>query len=144
MQALKVSNFGRVAGLDQRLESLLDQRSQPAAQHRLLAEQIALSLFLERSLQHARTSRANTVRVGQRVLMRPPARILLDGNQRRHAAPFAVYPAQEMPGTLRRDHDDIHIARRGDRLEMNAEAVRETQHLARMQIRLYELLIHRR
>src|SRR6267378_2035483 len=43
MQALKVSNLGGVAGLDQRLESLLDQRSQPAAKHRLLAEQIALS-----------------------------------------------------------------------------------------------------
>ena len=84
------------------------------------------------------------MRVGQRVLMRPPARILLDGNQRRHAAPFAVHPAQEVPGTLRRDHDDIHIARRSDRLEMNAETVREAQHLARMQIRLNELLIHRR
>ena len=39
---------------------------------------------------------------------------------------------------------DVNIGRRNDRFEMNAEPVREPQNLPRMQIRLYELLIHRR
>src|SRR5580658_1706860 len=141
MQALEISNLRRVPGLDQRLESLLNQRRQPAAQHRLLAEQVALSFFLESSLQHSRARRANAVCISQREFMRMPARILLNRNQRRHSAPFGINTPHQMPRTLRSDHHHVHVGGRNNRLEMNAEAVRDPENLSRMQIRLDELFI---
>jgi hypothetical protein len=143
MQALEIGDLGRVAGFHQRLESLLDQRSQPAAQHRLLAEQIAFGFFLECGLQHARAGRANAMRISQRVFVRSLARILLDRDQRRHAAPFGIHPPQQMARALGRDHHHVHILRRNDRLEMNAEAVREAENFSGMQIGLDVLLVNR-
>src|ERR1035438_8994136 len=49
-----------------------------------------------------------------------------------------------MSGTLGRDHYDVHIARRNDGFEMNAETVRESQNLSGMQIWLDVLLVNRR
>src|SRR5208282_712716 len=67
VQTLEIGDLWRVPGLDQRFESLLDQRGQPSAQYRLLAKQIALRLFLKCGLQHASSCRPNAVRVGQRI-----------------------------------------------------------------------------
>src|ERR1700728_787410 len=142
VQTLEIGNLRRVAGFHQRLEAFLDQRSQPAAQHRLLAEKIALGFFLEGGLQHARARGADAMRVSQRVLVSPLAGILLNRNQRRHAAPFAINSPQQMTGTLGRNHHHVHIFWRNDRFEMNAKAVREAENFSWMQIRLDELLVH--
>ncbi len=123
VQTLEVSDLRGVASLNQSLKSLLNQRRQPSAQHGLLAKQIALSLFFERGLQHARPRRPNSMRVSQRKFMRPPASILANRNQRRHAAPLRINPPQQVSRRLRSDHHHIHIAGRDDRLEMNAEPV---------------------
>ena len=47
VQALEVRHLGRVAGLDQRLVAGADELGEAAAEHRLLAEEIGLGLFLE-------------------------------------------------------------------------------------------------
>src|SRR5580700_5780662 len=144
VQALEISNLRSVAGFHQRLESFLDQRSQSAAQHRLLAEQVALSFFAERGLQHARASRTNTMRIGQGKLMCPLARILLNRDQRRYPAPLGINPPQQVAWAFGRDHHHVDITGRNDRLEMNAETMREAQNLSGMQIGLDVLLINRR
>src|SRR5437867_659851 len=51
VEALEVRHLGRVAGLDQRLEAGADELGQPAAEDRLLAEEIGLGLFLEGGLE---------------------------------------------------------------------------------------------
>src|ERR1700689_69396 len=122
MQAFKISNLRSVPSLDQRLESLLDQRSQTAAQHSLLAEQITLGFFPERILQHAGACRANSMRIRQSKLVRPLARVLADRDQRRHAATLGINTPQQMPRRLGRAPHHVHIARRNNRLEMNAES----------------------
>ncbi len=111
VQAFEIGDLRSVSGLDQRFESLLDQRRQPAAEHRLLAEQIALGFFLESRLQNARAGRPDAVRISQRQFVRVAAGILLDRDQRRHSAPFGVHAAHQMPGTLGSDHHHVHVSR---------------------------------
>ena len=57
VQALEVRDLRLVAGLDERLEPGLDQRRGAAAEHRLLAEEVGLGLFLERGLDARRRAR---------------------------------------------------------------------------------------
>jgi len=49
-----------------------------------------------------------------------------------------------MARALRRHHDHVHAFRRNDRLEVHVKPVRETQHLARRQVRLDRLLVNLR
>src|SRR5262245_46031522 len=53
VQALEVRDLGLVPGVHERLEPGLDQRRRPAAEHRLLAEQVGLGLLGERGLDDA-------------------------------------------------------------------------------------------
>ena len=46
-----------------------------------------------------------------------------------------------MAGTLRRDHDYVNIRRRHDLLEMDVEAVRESKHVARLEVGLDHFFI---
>ena len=46
-----------------------------------------------------------------------------NGDEARHALAFGVLAADGMAGTLRRDHDDVHILRRNNGLEMDRKAV---------------------
>src|SRR6185503_10223669 len=68
-------------------------------------------------------------------------RVLMDGDQGRNAAPFGIYPAHQVAGTLGRNHDDVNIGRRNDGLEMNAEAVGKAEDLALRETRLDILLV---
>ena len=45
------------------------------------------------------------------------------------------------PGALRRNHDNVNICRRYDLLEVNVEAMRKRQHIARLEVRLNNFLI---
>ena len=59
--------------------------------------------------------------------MRIAGRVLVDGDQARHAATLLVLAAHEVAGTLRRDQHDVEILARLDLLEVDVEAVREQQ-----------------
>jgi hypothetical protein len=59
-----------------------------------------------------------------------PGRVLLDGDQRGHAAAFGVGAAHEVTRALRRDHRDVDPGRRLDRPEADVEAVGEEQRVA--------------
>src|ERR1051326_3189734 len=75
--------------------------------------------------------------------MSTPAGILLNREQCRHTSPFAVNTPHQMPGTLGSDHYHIHITGRNNRFEVNAEPVREPEHLSGMQIGLDGLFVKR-
>src|SRR5437868_12819212 len=130
MQAFEVSDLRLITGLDQRFKSFFDQRRQSTAEHCLLPEQVALGFLFERSFENACACRTDSVRVRQRVFVRPPARILLNGEQGRHATSFAINTSQQVTGTLRGDHNDADARRRHNRLEMNAEPMRYAKNLS--------------
>src|SRR5882672_571389 len=139
--ALKVRNLGSVARFHQRLKALLDQRSQSAAEHGLLAEQVALGFFLESRLEHAGAGRADAVSVAERVFVSASARVLMNRQQRGHASALRIHAAHQMAGALGCDHHHVNVFRRLNRLEMNAEAMREAKNLALGQMRLDRGLI---
>ena len=63
MQAFEVRHFRRVTRLDQRLESGLHQTGETTTQHNLLTEQVSLSLFGERRLDHTSASPTDGISV---------------------------------------------------------------------------------
>ena len=74
-------------------------------------------------------------RVGERDLVGVARRVLVDRDERRHAAAFYVRAAHEVAGALRRDHRHVDVGRRVDQVEADVEAVREQQALARREVR---------
>ena len=83
VQALEVGALRLIAGFDQRLESGLDERADAAAQHRLLAEEIGLGLFLEGGLQHSGARAADALQVAEAQRMGLAGRVLVDGDEAR-------------------------------------------------------------
>ena len=65
----------------------------------------------------------------------------MDREQGGNSAAFGIDATDQMPGTLGSDHHDIDISRRDDSFEMNAESVRETENLTRMQVGFDELVV---
>src|SRR5919202_1139692 len=101
VQALEVRHVRLVARLDERLEAGLDELGHAAAQDGLLAEEVGLGLVLERRLDHAAARAADALRIGERDVLRLPARVLGDRDQARHAAALGVLPADEVARALR-------------------------------------------
>src|SRR5205814_4459352 len=86
VHALEVGDLRLVARVDERLEARLHQRADAAAQHRLLAEQIRLGLFLERRLDDARARAADAAAIRERQRLRVAREILMHGEQTGNAA----------------------------------------------------------
>ena len=68
--------------------------------------------------------------------MRPSGRILMNRQQSRDSSALGVHPADKVSGALGRDHYHVDVVRRLNGLEMDAETVRDPEHLAGMQVRL--------
>ena len=134
VEALEVRHLRRVAGGGQRLEAGLHERRQPAAQHDLLAEQVGLGLLRERRLDDAGAGAADGVGVRQGELLGLAGGVLLDGDQRRHAATLGVGAAHEVAGALGGDHDHVDALGRGDAAVADVEAVGEGEGVARRQV----------
>src|SRR5216684_4041502 len=75
--------------------------------------------------------------------MRSSARVLLDCNQGRNTTAFPIDAPQKVARTLGRDHDHVHVCRRNDRFEMNAETVGEAENLSFFQSWLDGRLVER-
>ena len=65
VQALEVGALGLIAGLDQRLKAGLDERADAAAEHRLLAEEVGLGLFLVSGFKHSGARAADALEVAE-------------------------------------------------------------------------------
>ena len=144
VQTFEVSHLRLVTGLDQRFVASQNQRAGPAAQDGLLAEQVGLGLFFERGFYHAGARGADALRPGQRHVLRLPARILVNRDERRHAFAFEILAADNVAGPLRSNQNHIHVFRRDHRFEMNGETVRKQQRFAGVQVRRHVPLVSRR
>ena len=140
VHALEEGQFGLVAGLDQRLETRLDQRRDAAAQDHLLAEQVRLGLFADGRFQDAAARPADALGVRQRRLFCLARCVLLDRQQTRDAGALFVLGPDEMPRTFGRDHDHVHVLRRLDLSEVKRKAVADSQRLAGGKMRLEPLI----
>ena len=114
VQAFEIGDFGRITGFHQGLETGADQLGRAAAQHGLLAEQIALGLFLECGARSRRLSGSPAQRVCQCGFERMSGGVLMHGDQGRNAHAFGEQLAHTMAGRFRRDHGNIHIRGRLD------------------------------
>ena len=135
VNALVVGHLGRVAGLDERLEPGLDQLGEPAAEHGLLAEEVGLGLLREGRLEDPGASAADAGGVGERDLAGVAGRVLGDRDQRRGAVALLVEPPHDVPGPLRRDHDDVDALGEVDPPVVNREAVGEEHGRAGLEVR---------
>ena len=135
VQALVVRDLRLVAGLDERVEARLHERGNAAAEHGLLAEQIALGLLGERRLEQADAAAADADAVGERERERAPARVLVDRDEARRACAGDEELAHAMARRLRRDHDHVVALGRRDPAEVDVEPVREEHRRARLEVR---------
>src|SRR5580704_45947 len=140
VQALVVGDFGLVAGFHQGLEALHHKLGRPAAQHRLLAEQVGLGLLRERRLDHPAARAADAVGVGERPGVRLAGSVLRDREQTRDARALLVLAAHEVAGPLGRDQHHVEVLARLDLLEVHVEAVREQQRRALLEVGLDALV----
>jgi hypothetical protein len=96
VQALEVGDLGSVAGGHQGFEAGADQLARAAAQHGLLAEQVAFGLFLEGGFDDAGLEAAERQRIGQRAFAAPA---------RWRSAPPPPAPARPRPRCTARARD---------------------------------------
>ncbi len=76
--------------------------------------------------------------------MRRAARVLMDGDQARHAAALHVFAAHGVAGALGRDHDHVDIGGRLDQAEVDVEAVSKGERRAGLHVALDVILPDRR
>src|SRR4029450_6971108 len=98
VQALEVARPGWVAGLGQGLEAGLDEGGAPAAEHRLLAEQVGLGLLLEGGDQGPGPGPADRPRVALGQVPGLARGVLGDRAQHRGARACALARSQALPG----------------------------------------------
>ena len=139
VQAFEIRHLGRISRFHQRFETRLDQVRDPAAQYRLLTEQIGFAFFLEVGFDDARTPAAHGTGIGQGELLgiTLAARLLaflVDRDQARHAAALDVFAAHGVTRALGRDHDHVDVGRGIDQAEMDVEPVGEGQRAARLHL----------
>ena len=136
VEAFVVGDLRLVARLDERLEAGLDQRRDAAAEHGLLAEEVALGLLGERRLEEAYATAADRGAVRERKLERLAACVLMDGDEPGCSGARFVELTHAVSGSLRRDHHDVVAGGRDDAAEVDVQAVREQQRSVRREVRL--------
>ncbi len=142
MHALEVRVLGRIASLDQGLKTSLHQLADAAAKDSLLAEQIGLGLRAEGGFQDARTAAADACRIRKRGIHCLAGRVLVYANQIRDASALNKLGTDGVARAFGRNHNNIHIRRRNNLLEMDVEAMRKRQRVAGLQVRLDNVLVN--
>ena len=141
MENLEVGHLGLVSGFHEGFKSCLDQCRGAAAENGLLAEKIGLGLFLEGGLENSRACAADALGPCEGGLLGFAALVLIDGDEGGDALAFLILAADRMTGALRRNHDDVDVLRRLDRLEVNGKSVTEEQGMTGVEIRCDVLLV---
>ena len=135
VQHLEVGHLGLVAGLGEGLEAVHDQLRGAAAEDSLLAEEVGFGLFGEGGLDDAGAGAADGLGVGQGQFLGLAGRVLLDGDQVRHAAAGFELAAHDVARALGGDEGDVDVGRRLDVAVADVEAVAEEQGVAGLQVR---------
>src|SRR5918996_1038135 len=134
VQAFEVGHLGLVAGLDQGLEAGLDERGGAAAEHRLLAEQVGLGLFLEGGDQGPGRGPADRPGVALGQVPGLPGGVLGDRDQHRGALAVLELAPDQVAGALGGDHGHVHGVGGLDVAEVDVEPVGEEQGVARVEV----------
>src|SRR3989338_4170596 len=130
VQHLKICYLRLVTRLGERVESRLYELGHPAAEDRLLAEEVRLGLLVERRLDAARARPADPFRVGEGELQRITRRVLEYGDEAWHALTLLVHPANERARPFRRYHEYVDLLRGLYLFKSYIEAVRKYEGLA--------------
>jgi len=109
VQAFEVGHFRLISGLDQHLETSLNQRGGSAAENRLFAKKVGLGLFLERGLEDAGARASDPLCPGESDLLLAARRVIVNRDQGRNAFSFLVLLANDVAGTFARHHDNVDI-----------------------------------
>ena len=130
MLAFEEGHLRLVAGLNQGLETGLDEVGKAAAEDSLFAEEVSFGLFAEGGLDDTGAGAADALGVSQGHFLGLAGSVLVHSDQIRHAGAFSEGAADEVAGALGGDHDDVHVFGRNDLLEMNVEAMGKGEGLA--------------
>ncbi len=130
VQTLEVRNLWLVSRFNEGLESSFYQLRNSSAQHHLLPKQVRLDLLLEGRFHDPYARQPNAFRHGKRDPLRVATGILLDSEQAWYSRALLIHPAKYGPWGLWRDHYNVDILRRHYLLEMDVEAVAETERFA--------------
>ena len=141
MNALEVSVLRSVASLNQSLKASLHQLANAAAEDSLLTEQVGLGLGLEGGLEDAGTAAADTAGICQSDVHSLAGSVLIYASQIRNTLTLFVCTTNDVTRALRSNHDNVNVSRRNDLLEVDVEAVRESQYVARLQVRSDNVLV---
>ena len=125
MHALKVSYLRLVTGLNEGLESSLDESRHTTTEHRLLAKQVRLSFLCKRRLKDSGASAADPFRVSQSSLLGVPGYILIHSHESRSPLTLGVNLAHSMPRRFGRYHANIYALRGHNLVVADIEPMRE-------------------
>jgi hypothetical protein len=112
-----------------------------AAQHRLLAEQVGLALFLEGGLDDAGAAATHCRSVAEAEVMGIARDVLVNGDQAGHAAAALIFRTHGVAGALRRDHQHVEIFARIEQVEVHVEAVCEDERCALLHVVVHVVAI---
>ncbi|CWO61088.1 Uncharacterised protein [Neisseria meningitidis] len=134
VQTFEVSHFRRVTGFGQGFKTRLDQLDHAAAQYGLFAKQIGFGFFAESGFNHTAFGAAVGSRIRQGDVFGFAGIVLVNGNQRRHAAAAFVFTAYGMTRTFGSNHNHVQVGTRNDLVVVHVEAVCKCQRCAFFQI----------
>ena len=141
MQALEVRHLGLITRFNECFVARLHQRSEPATQHDLFAEQVGFGFFGECGFNYTCTAATNGRGVRQRQLFGGACCILRHRNECWHPTTLGKGAAHEVTRTFRGDHDHINTCRGRDALEANIETVGKGECLAISEMLLHVLVV---
>src|ERR1017187_1709654 len=135
VQDFEVGTLGLVAGFGEGFVARLDEGADAAAEHSLLAEEVGLSLFLERGFEHSGACAADALEVAETQRVGLAGRVLVDCDEAGDAAAFSEDFTYAMAWGLWCGHAYINARSGNDGLEMNVESVREHEQLSCAEVR---------
>ena len=110
----------------------------------MFAEEVGFGFFAEVGFDDAAFGAAIGCGVRQGDVAGFAAFILVNGNQRRHAAAFQKFAAYGVAGAFGSNHNHVQIGTRHDLVVVDVEAVGESQYRALFQVRLDFVFVHDR
>ena len=135
MADLEVGHLRLVTGVDESLETSLDEVGQTTTQHGLLTEEVGLGLLAEAGLDAAGTQTAEGLGVGLGQSPGHARSILLDADKHWDTAAVGVFTTHDVTRALRGDHADVDALGGLDVAEVDVEAMGEEEGIAVLEVR---------
>ena len=109
VEDLEVGHLRRVSRVGQGLESLPDQCGESSAEDGLLAEEVGVGLVVEGGLEDAGAGGSESLREGQRDLLRVSGDVLVDADEGGDSESLGEDEPLHVSGGLGGHHDDVDV-----------------------------------